>query len=238
MPSPSRRGRYGIDAPPVLFGILMGALPPLVIGAKFADQWWGKLLLAIGVFNAISAVLYIQATKWGKFKVWARELEALGLKGNERIVDLGCGRGAVLTMAAELVPGGKVVGVDLWRSVDQSGNQESVTRANAQAEGVSDRVELVTADLRELPFKDGEFDVVLSSLAIHNIKTDRDKAVREAVRVCKAKGRILIVDIFKSGEYAGLLRQQGYAVVHRPVGWRMWCGGPWVSASVVEVTKP
>jgi len=227
-----------LDAPPALFGILMGALPPLVIGSIFAGQWWGKLLLAIGVVNTISAALFVQATRWGKFKVWARELEALGLKGDEKVVDLGCGRGAVLTMAAELVPAGKVVGVDLWRSVDQSGNQESVTRANAEAEGVSDRVELVTADLRELPFPDGEFDVVLSSLAIHNIKKDREKAVREADRVCKPKGRILIVDISKGAEYAGLLREQGYAVVHRPVGWHMWFGGPWVSASVVDATKP
>lgn len=216
----------------------MGAVPPLIIGAIFAGQWWGKLLLAIGVFNAIRAALFIHATRRGKFQVWARELKALGLKGDERIIDLGCGRGAVLTMAAELVPNGKVVGVDLWRSVDQSGNQESVTRANAKAEGVADRVELVTADLRELPFQDGEFDVVLSSLAIHNIKQDREKAVREADRVCKAKGRIVFVDIEKAAEYSAFLREQGYAVVQRPVGWRMWFGGPWVSAKVVDATKP
>ena len=236
----SRRGRYGFDAPPALFGILMGAVPPLVIGTIFAGQWWGKLLLAIGLFNAISAALFIHATRRGKFLVWAGELEALGLKGDERIVDLGCGRGAVLTMAAKLVPHGKVMGVDLWRSVDQSGNQESVTRANAEAEGVADRVGMVTADLRELPFADDEFDVVVSGLAIHNIKGDyeRAKAIREADRVCKAKGRILIVDISRGTEYADLLRERGYAVEHRPVGWRMWFGGPWVSASVVCAAKP
>ena len=38
----------------------------------------------------------------GKFKVWAQELKALGLRGDEQVVDLGCGRGAVLTMAARL----------------------------------------------------------------------------------------------------------------------------------------
>jgi ubiquinone/menaquinone biosynthesis C-methylase UbiE len=218
----------------------MGAVPPLVLGVIFAGQLWGRLLLAIGVFNAISVLLFVHATRRGKFVVWARELKALGLRGDERIVDLGCGRGAVLTMAAELVPRGKVVGVDLWRSVDQSGNQESVTRANAAAEGVADRVELFTADLRKLPFADGEFDVVLSSLAIHNIKGDneRETAIREADRVCKAAGRILIVDISKGGEYAKLLRESGYTVVHRPAGWRMWFGGPWVAASVVDAKKP
>jgi ubiquinone/menaquinone biosynthesis C-methylase UbiE len=238
VPSPSRRGRYGFDAPPALFGILMGAVPPLIIGAAFAGQWWGNVLLAIGVFNAASAALFVQATRRGKFQVWAQELQALGLKGNERIVDLGCGRGAVLTMVAELLPQGTAVGVDLWRSVDQSGNQESVTRANAQAEGVANRVELVTADLRELPFKDAEFDVVLSSLAIHNIKRDREKAIREAERVCMPGGRILIVDISKGSVYARQLCEDGYTATLRPVGWRMWFGGPWVAASIINAGKP
>jgi SAM-dependent methyltransferase len=235
--SSSRRGSYGFDAPPALFGILMGALPPLVIGAVFAGQWWGRLLLAIGVFNTVSATLFVYATRRGKFQIWAAELQSLRLKGNEQVVDLGCGRGAVLAMAARLVPHGRVVGVDLWRSVDQSGNRESVARANADAEGVGDRVELVTADLRELPFEDGRFDVVLSSLAIHNIKQDRQKALSEADRVCKPKGRILIVDIEKAAEYAVQLRGRGYEVVLRPAGWRMWFGGPWVSATVVDARK-
>ena len=239
-PSPRRRGRYGVDAPSALFGILMGAVPPLAIGVGFFDQPWGKLVLAIGVFNAVSASLFLYATRRGKFVVWARELSSLGLKGNERVVDLGCGSGAVLTMAAELVPRGRVTGVDLWRSVDQSGNRESRTRDNAAAEGVADRIELFTADLRELPFADAEFDVVLSSLAIHNIKgaAERERAIREAERVCRPGGRILIVDISQGAAYAGTLRQDGYQVTHRPVGWRMWFGGPWVAASVVRVDLP
>ena len=235
LPSPRRRGRYGFDAPSALFGISMGAVPPFVLGVIFFDLPWGKFLLLVGVFNAISAALFLYATRRGKFVVWARELNALGLTGDERVVDLGCGRGAVLTMAAELVPRGRVAGVDLWRSVDQSGNRDSVTRANAAAEGVGERVDLATADLRHLPFADGEFDLVLSSLAIHNIKGtgERERAIRETERVCRPGGRILIVDISKGAEYARALRQSGYRVTHRPVGWRMWFGGPWVAASVV-----
>ena len=45
--------------------------------------------------------LYLDATRRGKFVVWAQLLDTLGLRGDERILDLGCGRGAVLLMAAE-----------------------------------------------------------------------------------------------------------------------------------------
>src|SRR5262249_61256291 len=106
------------------------------------------------------------------------------LTGDERLLDVGCGGGAVLRMAAGRLPGGRAVGVDVWSARDQSGNAEQVTRRNADLEGVADRVELHTADMRQLPFEDGSFDVVVSSLAIHNLSGagERAKALREAAR--------------------------------------------------------
>ncbi|WP_028923240.1 class I SAM-dependent methyltransferase [Pseudonocardia acaciae] len=242
MPSPSsaRRGEYGFDAPYAVFGLLMAALPPLVAGVIFWRQPWGKLLLAAGVAGSISTALYLHATRRGKFAVWARELAAVGLAGSERVVDLGCGRGAVLTMAAELVPDGAAVGVDLWRSADQSGNRAEVTRANAAAEAVADRVTLVTADLRELPFADGEFDLAVSSLAVHNISDadGRARAVREAARVLRPGGRLVIADMARTSEYAATLRALGFAVTHRRSGWRGWFGGPWTATAFVTARKP
>src|SRR5690242_1981655 len=64
---------------------------------------------------------------------------------------------------------GPGVGVDLWRNVDQSGNSAEATLRNAVAEGVADRVEVQTGDMTALPFEDNSSDVVVSSLAIHNI---------------------------------------------------------------------
>ena len=75
---------------------------------------------------------------------------------------------------------------------DQSGNSADATRANAAAEGVADRVELHTADMTALPFEANTFDVVVSSMAIHNIggNAGRRKAIDEAVRVgAPAAGR-------------------------------------------------
>ena len=77
---------------------------------------------------------------------------------------MGSGRGAVLVAAAKCVPLGRAVGVDLWRSVDQSGNTAEATKRNTDLEGVAGRVELHTRDMTALEFPDATFDVVLSSL--------------------------------------------------------------------------
>jgi hypothetical protein len=68
-----------------------------------------------------------------------------------------------ISIAAQCLPRGRAVGVDVWSTTDQSGNAEQVTRQNAALEGVAERVELHTADMRQLPFDDGSFDVVLSA---------------------------------------------------------------------------
>ena len=95
--------------------------------------------------------------------------------------------------------------------------------------------------MRALPFDDGSFDVVLSSLAIHNIPdlAGRTKAIDEAVRVLRPGGRILIVDINAMREYEARLRQLGMAEVERrSIGPGMWFGGPWVAASLVRARRP
>jgi hypothetical protein len=67
---------------------------------------------------------------------------------------MGCGRGAVLTAAARRLTTGRVTGVDIWSTKDQSGNAKSVTLRNAEREGVNDRVRIETSDMRQLPYAD------------------------------------------------------------------------------------
>jgi arsenite methyltransferase len=66
-------------------------------------------------------LLYAQATWRGKFQVWRELLDGMCLREDEELLDLGCGRGAVLMAAADKLPCGHAVGVDLWRTVDQFG---------------------------------------------------------------------------------------------------------------------
>jgi ubiquinone/menaquinone biosynthesis C-methylase UbiE len=181
------------------------------------------------------AASHLHFTLRGKFVDWAGLLDRLRLRGDERILDLGCGRGAVLLLAAQHLTTGRAVGVDLWRSFDQSGNSADATRRNAVAEGVADRVELHTGDLTALPFGDSSFDVVLSSLAIHNIsgRAGREKAIGEAVRVLRPGGRLVIADIRATRQHPVRLAKLGMNdVARRLLGWQYW------PTRLVTATKP
>jgi ubiquinone/menaquinone biosynthesis C-methylase UbiE len=144
-------------------------------------------------------------------------------------------------MVAQYLTTGKAVGVDLWRTMDQSGNSIDATRRNAIAEGVADRVELHTADMQALPFPDNSFDVIVSSMAIHNISgtAGRKKAVAEAARVLRPGGRLMIVDIRGTGEYQEQLTATGLQdVVRRRLGMGSWWGIAWAAATLVTARKP
>jgi arsenite methyltransferase len=240
-----RRGDYGFDEPiwPLLLallGIICLALGWLSFTA-FHLPALGWISWALGVWLLFCAASYLYTTRWGKFQVWADLLLQLGLHGDEQILDLGCGRGAVLLMAAKLLPRGRVTGVDVWRANEQSGNALSVTQRNAEREGVADRVELYTADMRQLPFPDGYFDVVVSSVAIHNIRSADGclQAITEAVRVLKSGGRLVIADVSYTRLYRERLQELGVTLeAYRTLGWRFWYGGPWTATKLVSARKP
>jgi ubiquinone/menaquinone biosynthesis C-methylase UbiE len=186
-----------------------------------------------------SAASYFYSTGPGKRSTWAEVLDGLDLRGDEHVLDVGCGRGAVLMLAAHRVPKGKAVGVDLWRRRDQSGNSHAATERNAALEGVRDRVEVLDGDARDLPCPSGLFDLVVSNLTIHNIRhvDERKKALSEAVRVLRRGGRLRIVD-FNADRYAEPLRDAGCVDVQvRRLDWRMWFGVPGLAA-LVEARTP
>lgn len=229
----TRSGRedYGTDAPYVPAGYAAGALGCAVL-AVLAGPWWGIPAVAA----AAGAGVFLHATWRGKFVAWERLLDRLDLRGDEHVLDVGCGRGAVTVAVARRVPRGHVVGVDLWRRQDQSGNDPGAARANLAAAGIADRVALQTADMRALPFADASFDLVVSSLAVHNLgrREDRDRAIDEMHRVLRPGGHLVVADLAHTEEYRARLRSRGVATVRSSLGWRVWWTGPWMATYVVR----
>jgi arsenite methyltransferase len=230
---------YGLDAPPVVhsmfsrggwaFGI--GLLMFLINRGEYPEPAWAlfSVLGSIGLtFLAVGGFM-VWSSRVAKLKLRDELLDSLALQGDEKLLDVGCGRGLLLIGAAKRLTagkgGGKATGIDIWSDQDLSGNSADATKQNAKIEGVSDRVRIETGDARKLVYPDANYDVVVSSLAIHNIpeKEERQQAIREMWRVLKPGGKLLIFDIFKTGEYAAVLRGLGASDVTLSGMKFLWC---------------
>jgi cyclopropane fatty-acyl-phospholipid synthase-like methyltransferase len=230
-------GSYGFDAPYLL--PVLGILFFLNVANGVVSRTAWPFVGALTILACAGCGLY--TSRRGKFEVWADLFRQLKLRGDERILDLGCGRGAVLMLAAGHLTTGRAVGVDVWKRTDQSGNEAEATRRNAVAEGVAARVEIRTADMTELPFDDGSFDLVVSNVAIHNVRgrAGRCRALAEAARVLRPGGRLMIADLWATRLYEEHLAKLGMTdISRRNLGWRMWWTGPWLPTRLVSASKP
>jgi SAM-dependent methyltransferase len=225
--TPLQKADYGIDAPLVIRRFLLFGFSGLaaVIFLSLARRgwlpFWTRYLivpcLAVGCTFLIQGGLMIWASKIGKLRLRDRLLDEIPWRGDEPVLDVGCGHGLMLIGAAKRLASGKATGIDLWQKEDQAGNSREATQANAAAEGTANRVELQDGDARKLPFPDASFDVILSSWALHNIydRAGRVAALREIVRVMKQGGRLAIIDIRHTADYAAILKQTGMRDVSR-----------------------
>ena len=237
-----RRGEYGYDVPYAL--VIFGSLAALSgLGATVA---WSRIpdaaapITVYFVLFLANTTSFFYTTRRGKFLEWERILDRTHLRGDEMVLDMGCGRGGVLTAVGRRLTTGRVTDVDIWSTTDQSGNARDVALRNASLEGVSDRVYIETVDIRALPFPDATLDLVVSSLAIHNIrsKADRKRAISEGFRVLKPGGRMVIADIRATALYADALRTLGASDVQRHrLGWRFWWGNPIAATTLLTASK-
>ena len=222
-----RQPDWGLDAPVVLRRMALGGAVALVAGSiglaletaglagPLSDVARHGLGVGIGLFAAAAVMLW--GSKVGKLRMRDRLLETIPWRGDEQVLDVGCGHGLLLVGAAKRLTTGAAIGIDIWRSYDQADNTPEVTQENARIEGVEDRIEVRDGDVRELPFDDQRFDVVVSSLAIHNIedRTQRAKAIREVARVLRPGGRVAIMDIYHTRQYRRILTECGLLEVRR-----------------------
>jgi arsenite methyltransferase len=228
-PAATTKPDYGVDAPNVMRNLfLSGALCILLVFATPrvwhigpVDLQFHYPLAWTGSFLLLEGFLFLLYVKFGKFRHRDFMLAMHSWRGDEKVLDVGCGRGLLLAGAAKHLTTGHATGIDIWSNVDMGGNSEAATLHNLALEGITSRCTLVNGGAQEMPFADATFDVIVSNLCLHNIydRPTRIKALHQIVRVLKPGGVALISDYKKTGEYAAVFLNAGLEVSTR---WGSW----------------
>jgi ubiquinone/menaquinone biosynthesis C-methylase UbiE len=110
-------------------------------------------------------------------------IEMCGLDETSRVLDVGCGSGATASrIAADY--GSQVYGVDI--------SEVMIANAKERARrlGLLERLDFREADVLDLPFEDGWFDVVIVESVLMPMPGDKRLAMREMVRVVRPGGKV------------------------------------------------
>jgi ubiquinone/menaquinone biosynthesis C-methylase UbiE len=116
-------------------------------------------------------------------------VKLLGVAPGERVLDVGCGSGAVTrTLARWIAPGGRAVGVDTSAALLK------VARELADQAGLGATIEFKEGDCRALPFPEASFDAVVAATTFSHVP-DVGRGLAEMVRVTRPGGRVGVFDI-------------------------------------------
>jgi arsenite methyltransferase len=216
----STRADYGQDVP--IFTLLLLISGMLFSGlAVISFRGWAVsqpilaailviLFGSIGLVGVASGFFLIWASRVGKYQMRDRIMAQLDWRGDEQVLDVGCGAGLLLIGAAQRLTTGKATGVDIWDKNLEYGSDPENVWANARIEGVTDRIAVKDGNACSLPFHDNSFDLVTSSDMLHHLSSkDRIQAVGEMARVLKPGGKLVIAEIAFTKQFIQTLKDCG-----------------------------
>ena len=173
---------------PLVFAVALAAVTAVLRWPR----WLFAIAIVVGAWSAASFALleYGLGLNRPMAPPAARFLGA----GAGRVLDLGAGSGRAGLGVLLARPETTLTALDIYEGYwGIEGNTPERFMANARAAGVAGRAHAVRGDMRHLPFGDAEFDAVVSSYAIDHLRRDdRAVALREAARVLKPRGELLI----------------------------------------------
>jgi len=200
---------YGIDSPAVILKFGLGAALSVVLGIVlyFAvpnNHGLQTALLVVFLLTAGVCVCIIVGMYWssifGKFQLREKLLAQLSLSGDEKIIDIGCGRGFLLIALAKRLTSdkGRAFGVDIFDKWSQTENKPANTIKNSEMEGVGQLCEVLVGDIGvRIPLEDRMFDVVVSSLVFHLLPRHQlPVSIGEVRRLIKPSGSIMFINVF------------------------------------------
>jgi ubiquinone/menaquinone biosynthesis C-methylase UbiE len=139
--------------------------------------------------------LFVWLVSLGRERVYrGKALDLANLKPGESVLDVGCGTGTLAIAAKQRVGStGRVCGVDA--------SPEMLARAGKKATKAGTEVVFKNGVVEALPFPDGQFDAVLSTVMLHHLGPKaRQQCAHEVRRVLKPGGRVLAVDFARPAQ--------------------------------------
>jgi len=162
---------------------------------------------AASVYDALSPLMTFGHEK----RMGQTALKLLALKGNETIIDIGCGTGTLTRQAAHQLSaekGGRIVGIDAAAKM--------IRLARKKAAGIPN-IQYDVAAAERLSYNDETFDLALSTFFFHHIDRElKETALNEMWRVLKKGGKAVIVDVDTPTSLFGkICAWSGYILFHQ-----------------------
>jgi len=147
-----------------------------------------------------SDAVLVEATAAELDDMAGREPNLADLQPGEVVLDLGSGAGLACLLAARKVgPAGRVIGLDMTPEMIK------LARRNAKQAGATN-VEFNYGEIEDIPLPDGSVDLIISNCVV-NLSPDKEAVFREAHRVLRPGGRMVISDIVLDGELPPPIRE-------------------------------
>ncbi len=145
------------------------------------------------------------------------------IKEGEVVLDLGCGPGLDLFLAAAKVgSSGRVIGLDMTPEMIDKAN-ENIAKSKAT------NIEVRLGEMEKMPVEDSSIDWVISNCVI-NLSPDKKKVFSEIFRVLKPGGKILVSDIVTTGELPE-------AVLNDPLAWSGCMAGAMMEEAYLDLAR-